>query len=101
MSSPRQNLIAALRPGVVVEVTNHYITREDHPCYGTTTRTVTKANGSSWYHEGAPWPIPWPKAADVYQYEDELTFEVYGHPTPEARYMTIRVLPSAVVDGAA
>lgn len=97
MASPRQNLIAALRPGVVIEVTNHYITREDHACFGTTTRTIGGANSSSWYYEGQKWGNPWPKASDVLQIASD-TFCQYGHPHAGDLYLTIRVLPSPIVD---
>ena len=61
--------------GQVYDVTNHYITRVDHPCYGTTRRVVAKVTGSSVYlslHSDAlqvmPGPYPtfaWPKACQV------------------------------------
>jgi hypothetical protein len=34
-----------VRPGQVYDVTNHYITRTDHPAFGTTRRTVTRTTG--------------------------------------------------------
>ncbi len=53
-------------------VTNHYIQRTDHPCFGTRTLTVTKANGSAFYipnpgdeHDPHAGRIEWPKASQV------------------------------------
>ncbi len=58
-----------IRPGQEWDVTNHYITRPDHPGYGTTRRTVTKVTHTRFYltREGSTGtsPIDWPKAAQV------------------------------------
>lgn len=43
---------AMFTPGAVVDVTNHYISKESHPCFGTTRRTVTRATGSRVYFDG-------------------------------------------------
>jgi hypothetical protein len=57
--------------GQVYDVTNHYITRVDHPAYGTTRRTVARVTGSSVYMAAAggevpPWPaFKWPRASQV------------------------------------
>lgn len=58
-----------VRPGQVYDVTNHYITRRDHPGFGTTRRTVTRATTSRFYLAypagGSEVPVDWPKAAQV------------------------------------
>jgi len=54
-----------IQPGQVYEVTNHYITRPDHPCYGTRRETIAVVNTSSFRFEGTQWGIPWPKAAQM------------------------------------
>lgn len=89
--SPLQQLKALLVAGTDIEVTNHYITREDHPCFGTTARTVAKANSGSWYYEGQKWGNPWPKAGDVKQI-NASTFEQYGHPHAGDLYLTIKIV---------
>ena len=57
-----------VRPGRVYDVTNHYITRRDHPAFGTTRRTVTRATASRFYLAypvSGEVPVDWPKAAQV------------------------------------
>jgi hypothetical protein len=52
----------------VYDVTNHYITRTDHPGYGTTRRTVTRVTSTRFYlayATGREVPVDWPKAAQV------------------------------------
>lgn len=76
-----------VQPGQVYDVTNHYITRTDHPAYGTTRRKVTKVTGSSVYLGyvlpsgdvvSAEWPtFAWPKASQV-QADDDGTVRLYG-----------------------
>lgn len=75
---------ASVSPGQVYDVTNHYITRTDHPCFGTNRRTVVKTTGSSVYMTIEPggrapkWPtFQWPKAAQV-QMDDDGTIRLYG-----------------------
>jgi hypothetical protein len=57
-----------VQAGQVYNVTNHYITRTDHPGYGTTRRTVTRVTTSRFYlayATGREVPVDWPKAAQV------------------------------------
>lgn len=57
-----------LTPGTVWDVTNHYISREDHPAFGTNRRTVTRTTGSRVYlayDSGAESYVDYPKAAQV------------------------------------
>jgi hypothetical protein len=55
---------ALFRPGQTVRVTNHYITREDHPCFGTQTRTVAKVTTTSlWFT--ATGNVQWPRVDQV------------------------------------
>lgn len=65
---------ATVTPGSVWEITNHYINRPDHPCYGTRRVTVDRANDSAFYVVGyfdgdrkATSRIEWPKAAQITQ----------------------------------
>jgi hypothetical protein len=51
-------------PGQQVAVTNHYITREDHPCFGTRQRTITRVT-SSHLHFDIGGSVPWPPASQV------------------------------------
>lgn len=50
--------------GQIVTVTNHYITRADHPCFGTQRRTIAKVT-SSHLHFTESGSVSWPKAAQV------------------------------------
>lgn len=58
-----------VQPGQVYDVTNHFITRTDHPGYGATRRTVTRVTATRFYMAqssgGREMPIDWPKAAQV------------------------------------
>ena len=68
--------------GQVYDVTNHYITRTDHPAYGTTRRKVTKVTGSSVYlgyvlPSGDVVSAEWPKASQV-QADDDGTIRLLG-----------------------
>ena len=57
-----------VRPGQVYDVTNHYITRTDHPAFGTTRRTVTRITGSRiylTYAGGGESGVAWPNAPQV------------------------------------
>lgn len=54
--------------GDVVEVTNHYIKKPDHPCYGTRRATVSKITTTAFHLDhgnGETSRIEWPKAAQV------------------------------------
>ena len=82
---PLNRIKASVVPGATYDVTNHYITREDHSAYGTTRRKVTKTTGSSVYmvyvdHPGseAKWPtFKWPPAAQVEQ-DPDGTVRLFG-----------------------
>lgn len=91
--SPLQQFKAVMSVGAEIEVTNHYITREDHPCYGTTHRTVTNTNTSSWsYYEPAhssDHANKWPKASNV-KANDDGTFAIFGHPKADDLFLTIK-----------
>jgi len=81
-----------MQAGTVVDVTNHYITREDHPCFGTNRRTVSHANSSSWHYwdsrAGRDHCLKWPKGSQICKSGD--AFLIYGHPKPGDLFMTIR-----------
>lgn len=53
-----------LTPGQTVTVTNHYIDRVDHPCFGTRQRTIERITSSHlWFTETGG--VEWPKAAQI------------------------------------
>lgn len=57
-----------VQPGKVYDVTNHYIKREDHPCFGTVRRQVTRVTTSRIYLSHPTRDesgIDWPKASQV------------------------------------
>jgi hypothetical protein len=83
---PLEAVKSVVRQGGVYDVTNHYVTREDHPCHGTTRRRVTKVNSSSVYmvpaaapaDAEAKWPaFKWPKATQV-EMDPDGTIRLYG-----------------------
>ena len=80
----------ALQIGSAVEVTNHYITREDHPCVGTNRRTVTTNNSAS-YGFDVGGKQRWPKASDVATAGPNCS-RVYGHPHAGDLFLTIKLL---------
>ena len=60
----KQALVGMLQAGDTVQVTNHYITVEDHPCYGTRVDTVARVSSSGiTFEKGGR--VPWPKVADM------------------------------------
>ena len=73
-------------PGDIVEVTNHYITRTDHPCYGTRLATVVRSTTSGLTLEPGGYS-PWPKSADVIVGEGRL--ELRGHPNDDDPFLEI------------
>jgi hypothetical protein len=55
-------------PGQRYAVTNHYIDREDHPCYGTREVTIERVTtGGVWIRsgDGDAERIEWPKAGQI------------------------------------
>jgi hypothetical protein len=73
-------------PGERVRVTNHYITREDHPCYGTREAMVARSTTAGLTLEPGG-HTPWPKAG---QLEHGLkTMTLYGHPKEDDLFLTI------------
>jgi len=71
--------------GEKVRVTNHYIQREDHPCFGTRETTIQKVSTSGLTLDGGL--VPWPKSADVIH--DTNTLILGGHPHPGDLFLTI------------
>lgn len=55
---------AQFTPGQVVRVTNHFINRPDHPCYGTKDRVIARVTGSGlWFTESGR--VAWPNAGQI------------------------------------
>ena len=82
-------------PGREFDITNHYITREDHACYGTRRVRVERTNTTRVYFEGERWGIEWPRAADVERCGDEIRF--YGGGIGQDRaelFLTFRAVAS-------
>lgn len=80
------NIKRKFTPGQVVTVTNHFINREDHPCFGTRQRTITKVTGSH-LHFDVGGSLPWPKASQITEQDGVVRW--FGHPTPDALFLTI------------
>lgn len=51
-------------PGQIVTVTNHYITKTDHFCFGTQQRTIAKVT-TSHLHFTESGHVAWPKASQI------------------------------------
>lgn len=85
-----------LHQGRVVEVTNHYITRTDHPCYGTVEREIARTTSSHlWFvMSGMSGNVPWPKAAQLDVDERNGVIRFWGGGAgqpPDALFLTIRL----------
>jgi hypothetical protein len=81
---------AAVIPATQWSVTNHYIKREDHPCFGTQLRTVERVTGSRIYFTGGSY-IDWPKAAAI-ERDADGTIRLFGGGTgqgPTDLFMTL------------
>lgn len=89
----KQQIVDLFQPGTVVEVTNHFITREDHPCFGTNERTIAKATGSHlWFTSNGN--VPWPKAANLQadmQAEPGIV-RFYGYPNSNDLFLTFKLV---------
>lgn len=85
-----------VQPGQVFDVTNHYLTRVDHPAYGTTRRTVTRVTGSRFYlayDNGKESYVDWPKAAQVSASPDGSEIALRGAgigQRPDEPFLTLR-----------
>jgi hypothetical protein len=87
-----------IQAGQAYYVTNHYITRTDHPCYGTRWACVLKTTSTGVYlsaPEGraeSQWPaFKWPKASQV-QADDDGTIRLYGggcNQAPDELFLTL------------
>jgi hypothetical protein len=77
---PLATIKEAVAPGRVFEVTNHIITRPDHPLSGTIRRTVTRTTSRRFYlsHPArGESEVDWPPAAQV-QMDGDGTIRLYG-----------------------
>lgn len=82
----------ALETGSNWLVTNHYITRPDHPCHGTRRRFIVRnTSGGFWLsHDDLTQGkrIGWPKACNVRGEPDNV--QIFGFPKPEDLFLTMR-----------
>ncbi len=80
-----------LAEGTEWNVTNHYINRPDHPCYGTNRRTILRStSGGFWLsHETMEKGnlIPWPKAADIEEQDGAIL--IRGFPSSKDMFLTL------------
>lgn len=94
-----QEFKAALKVGTEVEVTNHYVTKPDHPCYGTRRATVLTTTRKSFRlsqpNTPNPAPLLWPKEIMLRQ-TAAGAWLLYGFPTPQDLFLTIRVQPQGL-----
>jgi hypothetical protein len=77
---PLTDIKSAVRPGNVYEVTNHHLTRPDHPWFGTSRRTVTRVTSSRFYlsypDHGVSY-VDWPRASQA-DMDPDGTIRLYG-----------------------
>lgn len=98
-------------PGAEFAFTNHYITRPDHPSFGTTQRRVVRATGSSAYLEFVDGrtvrgrdglqQFKFPRAAQLLEEigPDGRSWKVLGggaSQQPDELFLTIRMLRGSV-----
>jgi hypothetical protein len=77
----------SIRVGDVFDVTNHYISRVDHPCYGTNRRQVTRVSaGGVTFDIGGH--TKWPKASDISEVDGVI--EIGGHPFTGAKFLSLK-----------
>lgn len=80
-----------LAAGSEWDVTNHYINRPDHPCFGTKRRVIVRNTTGGFWLSHPEMPngnrIAWPKAAQVR--EENGAVLIFGHPTPDALFLTL------------
>jgi len=84
-----------VQAGQVYDVTNHYIKRTDHPCFGTRHETIAEVNGSSFRFASSRWGISWPKAAQA-QMDADGTIRLYGGGAGQAAdelFLTLTPVP--------
>ena len=78
-------------PGQVWDVTNEYITRVDHPCYGTTRRVVRAVytSGVRFFAVGdaGEETLKWPKSADLVEAGGVVSW--FGVPRAGALFLTM------------
>ena len=81
--------------GQEFDVTNHYITRKDHPCYGTQRRTIERvtSGGITFTESGR---VKWPKASQV-TVDSDGTIHLRGGGVsqgPDDAFLTMRPVVS-------
>lgn len=84
------------RPGQIVRVTNHYITRVDHPCYGTRVAMIKTVNNGS-IHFAQSGRVAWPKADQLTA--DGSVVRFYGGgigQPPTDLFLTIETNPDGI-----
>lgn len=87
----------SIKAGDVFDVTNHFITVKDHPCYGTTRRTVTRVSGTGVTFDDLPL-VPWPKAEDIRLEDGAIVFYAYIAPAFGPFLTLRRVTPATVAE---
>jgi hypothetical protein len=88
--SSLQEFKAAMEVGIAVDVTNHYLTRQDHPCFLPVRRTVTTSNSAS-YGFSTGGKQRWPKVSQVRGLGMGV-FGIYGYPNEGDLFLTITIV---------
>lgn len=84
-----------LQAGGTYDVTNHYINRPDHPCFGTVRRTIGLVNTASFGWAGSDERLSF--ASFTFGLDSDGSLLVLGHPSTDVLFLTL----TPVVDSAA
>lgn len=78
-------------PGQSWDVENHYITRVDHPCFGTTRRVVEAVNTSGLRFaplgDARAETLKWPRSAELVEVGGVVSWS--GHPAPGMLFLSL------------
>lgn len=86
------NIRSMFKPGDRVRVTNHYISRPDHPCFGTHERSIARVTSTGlWFVESGR--VAWPPRPQIQS--EGSTVQFYGGgigQQPSDLFLTLEVL---------
>jgi hypothetical protein len=85
----RRELIDTFHAGSRWAVTNHYITREDHPCYGTREAVVVSVSTAGVTLEPGGYSS-WPKASELRVDGDGIHWD--SHPHASGPFLTFQAV---------
>jgi hypothetical protein len=84
----------SVQVGTVYDVTNHYITREDHPCFGTQRRTVVRVSASNLTLSLGEHDVSCQAWGKGLERDEDGTVRMFGHPTAGDLFLTLAPVSS-------